>query len=126
MSKDKTFTDIMKKPDATEQAELWGFVMAMAQEFEDEHGYSRKTVCEGILRAVMDLIIRREDEQFFQKTNDVRHFYLWASDFTKRKFDTYTSYEEQREEESDFGKDNLGLRDAKNFGWKDEENTSTH
>lgn len=105
---------IMANP---ESSEVWGSVMEMAKVFEDECGFTRQQVCEGLISGALDLAMKREDQQYFQKTEDVRRFYEWALVWVKRRFEEYTTPEQQAAYEEKYGKDPLWLRDAKNFGW---------
>lgn len=110
--KDMTFSQLMARPDEQEQADIWCFVMESAKMFEEEKGYSRQTICEGLLRATLDLVHKREDERYFQKPNNARRFYLWASDFTRQKLNSFISYREQWSMEKTYGKDALSARDS--------------
>lgn len=118
MTKDKSFSDIMKKPDEDQITHAWSELMRLAKKLEDEYGYARDTVLDGFLAGTLDLARKRADERYFRSMNDVRRFYLYASEETKRKFDRLPNYREQREIEDLHGKDMLYYRDAKNFGWE--------
>lgn len=117
MSKPTSFSEIMKNPHKEKEDQVWISVMDSAKVFEQEKGYSRRIICQALIKAAMDLAQRHEDERYFQKTSDVRYFYLWAMEYTKRKFDTYIGYKMQRFEDERFGKDALSIRDAKLYGW---------
>ncbi|MCB0539857.1 MAG: hypothetical protein KDE33_20240 [Bacteroidetes bacterium] len=121
MNKDKSFSELMTKPDEEEQADVWFRLMDLAKELEDEHGYSRQTILEGLLEGILDLAMKRYDQRLFQKMNDIRRFYLYASEVTKRRYDTFPNYADQRFVEEKFGKDMPFIRDAKNFGWESDD-----
>ncbi|MBI1227816.1 MAG: hypothetical protein GC192_21455 [Bacteroidetes bacterium] len=109
-----------------ESSEVWCFVMEMAKVFEDERGFTRWQVCEGLINAALDLAMKREDQRFFQKTDDVRKFYEWALDWVRRRLTEYTTPEEQAVYEEKYGKNPHWLFDAKNFGWDDGGGNTSH
>lgn len=115
MNKDKSFSELMRKPDKEQQDMVWEGIMKLAIMYEDEFGFSRNTVLEGLLDATLDLAEKRPDERLMRHMNDVRRFFLYASELTKRRFDTYPSHLAQEEAEKKYGKDLLFLRDSKNF-----------
>lgn len=106
MSKDSEFYDYVRKyidenPDACE-------VMAMAHELakhiEDSFGYSRKTVCEGLFVAALDMAICRLDDEYFQNPDTTRAFYAWALEFLQKKGNELFTKEEQMNFEEVYGK----------------------
>jgi hypothetical protein len=118
MDKDKTFSELMEKPDLFEQDEVWVKVMEVAKFFEEEKGFSRQTVFEATLDAALGLAMKRPDQQLMQHMNDTRRMYMHAAEVATRRFDQFACYSTQREAERMYGKDLLYLRNAKNFGWE--------
>src|SRR5690606_34019990 len=108
----------MNNPNEAEIFQIWVEVMELAKKYEDECGYPRDVLLQGLLQGTLDLARKREDQSFFQSFNDTRRFYLLASQETQRRFDQFIDYKGQREAEKMYGKDMLYLRNAKNFGWK--------
>jgi hypothetical protein len=115
MSKNKSYSELMTKTDQEEQDKVWEGVMQLAIMYEDDFGFSRDTVLEALLDATLDLAMKRPDERLMRHMNDVRRFYLYASELTKRHFDTYPTHIAQEEAEKIYGKDLMYLRDSKNF-----------
>jgi hypothetical protein len=110
-----TFKDLMKKPDAQEQAIAGERLMEIAKELETEEHFSRQTVFEGMLDALLRLAHIHDDERYFQKTNDTRRLLLLAKQRIDHAFDSFPNYRAQRICDETYGKDSLWLRDSKNF-----------
>lgn len=90
-----------ENPDACE-------VMVMAHELakhiEETFGYSRKTVCEGLFVATLQMAISRLDDSFFQNPDDTRAFYEWASKYLHHQNQSFFTKEQQDKYEQVCGK----------------------
>lgn len=110
----------MNNPEACEVA---GKSHKMAQFFEDEQGYTRRMVCEGLLEAALELAFRRCDQKYIERPEDQRDFHLWALKRLKREIDITTSPQQQAAYEAELGERPLWLFDAENFGLDDDKKT---
>ncbi len=126
MSEDKTFTELMTDPDEENLAKAWVMLMRLAKGLEEKDGISRDTICKAFLIGTLDLVKKRDDERYFREFGDVRYFLRWASEYTRQKLDQYPCHRKQEELEKRFGRESLGLRDAKNFGWREDKNRKKH
>lgn len=110
----------MDNPEACEVIEM---AHNLAQFFEDEMGYTRRMVCEGLLEATLQLAFRRRDQRYIERPEEQRSFHLWALKRLKMEMDVTTTPEEQKAYESKLGERPLWLFDSENFGAKDDKKT---
>lgn len=87
-------------PDA---CEVMVMVHELAKHIEDKFKYSRKTVCEGVFIAALDMAIGRSDDLYFQNPDMTRSFYEWALDFLNKKKEEYPTKEQQSMYEELYG-----------------------
>src|SRR5690606_39854087 len=113
-----TFSELMTKPDLDEQGEVWLRVMELAAELDLLEGYKRQTILEAFLEATLDLAKLRPDEEIIQPMNDVRRFYLYASEVTNRRFDKLRSYSQQWATEKRYGDSIMEYRRVRNWTTK--------
>lgn len=110
----------MNNPEACEVIEM---VHNMAQFFEDEQGYTRRMVCEGLFQAALELAFRRDGQKYIERPEDQRAFHLWALERLKQEIDVTTTPEQQAAYETELGERPLWLFDAENFGLNDDKKT---
>lgn len=103
--------------DNPEASEVWSFIMDAAKSFEEERGFSRRQICEGIFIASLDLAERNIDDQFFQRPNEVRNFHVWAFSWITVRIKEYITLDQQEAYEEKHGEDGLFGFDASDFGW---------
>lgn len=93
MYENTNLSELMEKPNMNQISEIWVSIMAYAKKLEEESGFDRETVIEGLLKVTIDLAYKRTDQNAFRSSSAIKKSLFFVSEEAKKEYEKFCEVE---------------------------------